>query len=135
MSATSVTVLINQNSLSYSSDKVKADGYYGRTDGLHTVSSSITNFQGRIHLEGSLATEPTEDDWFPIYLTSGNSFRQYPVTSAPSGSNGLGDTTTEAWTFRANILWLRARVDRYYLNAGSYDNAQHGTVDKILLNL
>jgi len=135
MSATSVTVLINQNSLSYSSDKVKADGYYGRTDGLHTVSSSITNFQGRIHLEGSLATEPTEDDWFPIYLTSGNSFRQYPVTSAPSGSNGLGDTTTEAWTFRANILWLRARVDRDYLNAGSYDNAQHGTVDKILLNL
>lgn len=135
MSTTSVTLLTNQNSLSYSGDKVKADGYYGRTDGLHTVSSSITNFQGRIHLEGSLATNPAEGDWFPIYLTSGNSFRQYPVTSVPSGSNSLGDTTTEAWTFRANILWIRARVDRDYLSAGSYDIALHGTVDKILLNL
>lgn len=135
MSTTSVTVLTNQNSLTYSGDKIKADGYYGHTDGVHTVSATVTNFQGRIHLEGSLATEPTASDWFPIYLTSGNSFRQYPVTSIPSGTNSLGDTTTEAWTFRANILWIRARVDRDYLSAGSYDVALHGTVDKILLNL
>ena len=135
MSTTSVTVLSNENLLTYSGDKIKADGYYGHTDGVHTVSATVTNFQGRIHLEGSLATEPTEADWFPIYLTSGNSFRQYPVTSVPSGSNSLGDTTTEAWTFRANILWIRARVDRVYLSAGSYDVALHGIVDKILLNL
>jgi hypothetical protein len=76
-------------------------------------------------------------DWFPIYLSSGNSFKQYPVTNDPSGSNDLGDTVTEAWTFRANLLWLRARVDRSALDPvpGSYDAALHGTVDKILLNL
>lgn len=135
MSATSVTILTNQNSLNYAGDKVKADGYYGQTDGLHTVSANVSNFQGRLHIEGSLATDPTDDDWFPIYLTSGNSFRQYPVTNTPSGSNGLGDTTVEAWTFRANILWIRARVDRSHLGASSYDAATHGAVDKILLNL
>ena len=120
--------------LMQSSDKVKADGYYGQTDGLHTVSATVTNFQGRLYLEGSLATEPTAGDWFPIYLTSGQAYRQYPVAT-PSGTNNLGDTTTEAWTFRANILWIRARVDRDYLGAGSYVSNDHGTVDKILLNL
>jgi hypothetical protein len=137
MSATSITLLTNQNSLSFTGDAVKADGYYGQTDGVHTVSVSVTNFQGRIHVEASLATTPTAADWFPIYLTSGNSFKQYPVTAAPSGANNLGDTATEAWTFRANILWIRARVDRSALDPlpTSYDPTLHGMVDKILLNL
>ncbi len=137
MSATSITLLTNQNSLSFTGDAVKADGYYGQTDGVHTVSVSVTNFQGRIHLEASLATTPTAADWFPIYLTSGNSFKQYPVTAAPSGANNLGDTATEAWTFRANILWIRARVDRSALDPlpTSYDPTLHGMIDKILLNL
>jgi len=137
MSATSVTILTHIEELSYSGEKVKADGYYGQTDGLHTVSASLTNFVGRLHLEASLATEPTEGDWFPIYLTSGNSFRQYPVDLAPSGTNGLGDTTVEAWTFRANILWLRARVDRSAIVPipAEYDISLHGKINKILLNL
>jgi hypothetical protein len=138
MSATSVIILTNQSQLSYSSDKVKADGYYGQTDGLHTVSISVANFIGRIHIEGSLATEPEDADWFPIYLTSGNSYREYPInSSAPTGSNNIGDTVTEAWTFRANILWIRARVDRSALSPAplSYESAQHGIVTKILLNL
>ena len=138
MSATSITILTNQTELSYSSDKVKADGYYGQTDGVHTISASVVNFQGRIHLEGSLASEPTDADWFPIYLTSGNSFRQYPINpNVPTGSNSLGDTVTEAWTFRANILWLRVRVDRSHLTPAPaiYDPSLHGTVNKILLNL
>jgi hypothetical protein len=137
MSTTSINILPSQAELSYTGDKIKADGYYGQTDGLHTVSARVTNFVGRIYLEGSLATDPASTDWFPIYLTSGNSFRQYPVTSTPSGSNSLGDTTTEAWTFRSNLLWIRARVDRSYISPApaNYDVAAHGTVDKILLNL
>jgi|TARA_B110000908_G_scaffold21207_1_gene23895 hypothetical protein len=135
MSTSSVTVLTNQALLSYSGTNIKADGYYGQTDGVHTVAATVSNFQGRIYLEGSLATEPTDTDWFPIYLTSGNTYKQYPVTAVPSGANALGDTTTEAWTFRANLLWIRARVDRTHLSAANYVIADHGTVDKILLNL
>ena len=137
MSATSITLLTNQDSLSYSGDAVKGDGYYGQTDGVHTVSVSVNNFVGRIHIEASLATSPTSADWFPIYLTSGNSWKQYPVTNTPSGANGLVDTITEAWTFRANILWLRARVDRDYLDPApvEYSSSEHGSVEKILLNL
>lgn len=137
MSATSVTLLSHQEELSYTGEKTKADGYFGQTDGLHTVSASLTNFVGRIHVEASLATEPTEADWFPVYLTSGDSYRDYPLTSTPTGSNGIGDTRVEAWTFRANILWIRARVDRTALDPlpSEYDVTLHGKVNKILLNL
>lgn len=137
MSATSITLLTNQSSLSYSGDAVKADGYYGKTDGVHTVSVTVNNFVGRIHIEASLATTPTAADWFPIYLNSGNSFKQYPVTATPSGAGGVGDTITEAWTFRANLLWIRARVDRSYISPtpAQYVSSDHGTVEKILLNL
>ncbi len=137
MSATSVTLITNQSSLTYNGDAVKADGYYGKTDGVHTISVTVNNFVGRIHIDASLATDPTEADWFPIYLTSGNSFKQYPVTDIPSGTNGLGDTITEAWTFRANLLWIRARVDRDYIDPlpTEYTSSDYGTVEKILLNL
>ena len=137
MSASSIVILSNQNQLSYSGTAFRADGYYGQTDGLHTISATLTNFVGRLRIDASLAREPTESDWFPIYLTSGNPYRQYPVTSNPSGSNGVGDTVTEAWTFRANVLWIRARIDRSYLDPVpvEYSSADHGVVDKILLNL
>jgi len=136
MSTTSINILPSQAVLSYTGDKQKGDGYFGQTDGVHTVSARVSNFVGRIHLEGSLATDPSETDWFPIALTSGQWYRQYPVLATPSGNGGLGDTTTEAWTFRANLLWIRARVDRSYITpAPTYDIAAHGTVDKILLNL
>lgn len=138
MSANSVVVLTNQNELNFSSAAVRADGYYGQTDGLHTISFTLTNFVGRIYLDASLALEPLEADWFPIYLTSGQAYRQFPTTNEPTGSNGVGDTTTEAWTFRANVLWLRVRIDRNYLyhfHDGVYSSAEHGSVDKVLLNL
>lgn len=136
MSVTSITILTNQNELSYSGEKAKGDGQFGQTDGLHTVSAKLTNFQGRIYIEASIESDPQEADWFPLRLTDTTVYKQYPVGS-PTGANGLGDTVTEAWTFRANILWVRARVDRSYLDPlpVSYDYSIHGSVEKILLNL
>lgn len=136
MSSVSYTLLTNEDNLSYAGEAVRADAFYGNTDGLHTVSFHYTDFQGRIFIEGTLVAEPTESDWFPIYLTSGQPHRQYPVlTSAPSGAYNYGDTGVEGFTFRANILFLRARVDRDYLNATEYNYERHGRINKILLNV
>ena len=53
------------------SDKVKADGYYGNADGLHTVAYICSSdFVGTIKMQGSLATEPSSSDWFDIDGTS-----------------------------------------------------------------
>jgi len=84
-------------------DKVKGDGYYSQPDGVHTVSYAIVNlgdstddFNGTIKMQGSLATTPTEDDYFDISGTT--------VTSDQS-------TTTHSVNFTGNYVWVRAKVE------------------------
>ncbi len=84
------------------SDKVKGDGYYSHGDGLHTVVFNLTNrgdstddFNGSVRMQGSLATTPTEDDWFDI-----------------AGTTHTSDlsTTTVSSNFTGNFVWVRAKV-------------------------
>ncbi len=134
MSTVSYTMLNNKNELSYTGDNIRADAFYGNTDGLHTVSVKFDDFVGRVFIEGTLASDPQDTDWFPIYLTSGSSYKQYPVNpAAPTGN--VGDTGTDGFTFRLNVIYLRARIDRDYLSASAYDLTQHGRIDQILLNV
>ena len=49
------------------SDKAKGDGYFSQPDGVHTVSYKVTGtLTGSIKMQASLATTPTEDDYFDI---------------------------------------------------------------------
>lgn len=135
MYKTNYTILTNKEEMSYTGDPVRVDFYSGVTQNLHTVSATVSDFVGRIFIEATLNIDPSTNEWFPIYLTSGTPYRQYPFNSlAPSGNNG-GDTATEGFTFRANILYLRARIDRSYLTETIYDPLVHGRVTKIILNI
>ena len=75
------------------SSNVPADSYYGFTDGLHTVSISLDGFTGSIALEGTLATTPTESDWFDVHT--------YTETSA---------TGSKVANFTGNYVWIRAKL-------------------------
>ena len=84
-------------------DKVKGDGYYSQPDGVHTVAYQVVNlgdstddFHGTIKMQGTLATTPTEDDWFDI-----------------SGATLTSDqsTTNYAYNFTGNFVWVRAKVE------------------------
>ena len=84
------------------SDKQKGDGYYSQGDGTHTVVFNLTNrndstddFNGSVRMQGSLATTPTEDDWFDI-----------------AGTTHTSDlsTTTVSSNFTGNFVWVRAKV-------------------------
>ena len=92
-------------------DKYKGDGYYGRSDGLHTVQYDIAGFIGTISIQATLATNPTSDDWFTVYTQA------YPV------SNDEGTTTTVIANFTGNYVWVRAYVE--------YTD---GTINSIQLN-
>lgn len=119
-------ILSHTTELSYAGAKAKGDGYYGSSDGLHTVVFYLQEFLGRIYMEGSLATDPTDTDWFAIPIGSGTDYKEYIAQT----------TATEAFNFTNNAVWVRARVDRSALDPApeAYSQALHGTVEKVLLN-
>ncbi len=94
------------------SDKQKGDGYYSQPDGVHTVAYQIDTsvpVATTIKMQGSLATTPTEDDWFDISGTS----------PTPDLS-----TTIFSFNFTGNYVWVRAKITG--MTAGS--------ITSILLN-
>jgi len=98
-------------------DKAKGDGYYSQPDGIHTVAyhpSATLNDDSTIGLimQGSLATTPTEDDWFDITGTSINQ------------TNFDGSTLAFHANFTGNFVWVRAKVS----------GMTAGAVSKILYN-
>jgi|TARA_B100001758_G_C18304142_1_gene554092 hypothetical protein len=92
------------------SAKEKGDGYYSQPDGVHTVAYKVnTTLTGSIKMQGSLATDPTEDDYFDI---SGTTF-----TTDQS-------TTISSANFTGNFVWVRAKAT----------SVTAGTINEILLN-
>ena len=84
-------------------DKAKGDGYYSQPDGVHTVVYQVLNredstddFNGTVKMQGSLATTPTEDDYFDITGTT--------YTSDQS-------TTIATFNFTGNFVWVRAKIE------------------------
>jgi len=116
-------------------DPQHADGWYGFSDGRHTVSFNVQNFKGRIWIQASLELEPKECDWFDIWLSCDHPYLQYPINPAsPTGQNG-GDSGTLAMTFHVNALWVRAVYSREYLLPPNpnWEN-YYGAINKIVLS-
>lgn len=124
-------------------DAIRADGYYGRTDGIHTVSVTVNGFTGSFGIQGTLATEPTEDDWFDINLNANRNvstaspYVSFPVNeAAPTNPEG-GDDATLAFTFVGNFVFLRAILDRSNIVEPSELAATTGlgNIDRVLLSM
>lgn len=115
-------MLTNQNELSYTSNPVKGDGYYGFADGLQTMSFHLSNFTGRVYVEATLLEAPTESDWFLIGLDIDTEYMELTA-----------ETTTFGSSFQGNFVYLRVRIDRDYLGAAEYNVALHGILDKAVL--
>jgi len=101
----------------FNTDKAQGDGYYSQPDGVHTVAyhvnASINDDANiNIKMQGSLATTPTEDDWFDI---SGTTIDQ---------TNIDGSTLAFSANFTGNYVWVRAKVS----------GMSAGAVSKILYN-
>ena len=123
MARNSVVMLTDQGVLNFEGDSIRGDGYYGFSDGLHTVQISLNNFTGRIYIQGSLASTPGATDWFDIKLDGSNPYVEF-----------TSDSSTTAYTFQGNIVFLRAKVDRSYINPAPPIGTV-GTIENILLNI
>ena len=108
--------------------KYKGDGYYGRSDGFHTVQIDLTGFIGRVEMQGTLAVDPADDDWFTVELGTGT--MSVDTTGALTEQNitfveySEVTTNTKSYNFTGNYVWVRAKVS----------NWTDGTVNSIKLN-
>jgi hypothetical protein len=134
MSASKILLSNTNDKANVVGDPVHADGWYGFSDGLHTVSMHVVNFTGRIKIQASLALEPTEEDWFDITLTETTPYLEFPLNSTPTGLLN-GDTRVVAVSFKANVLWVRAVMDRSYLQVVEPYNGSFGVINKIILSV
>jgi len=90
----------DSNTLNYSSDKLRGDGYYGRSDGLHTVQYNLSGFLGSISVQATLESNPTEDDWFYA-----------PITLHTATNTGDENSTGSfIYNFTGNYVWVRINV-------------------------
>jgi len=124
-------------------EPIRADAYYGYTDGLHTVQVIYQNFVGGFGIQATLALKPEPEDWFWIKLNPtgdvNSPFIVFPLNILdPTGANG-GDTGSMAMTFVGNFVYLRAVVSRDYIQPPpvnpAWDTWQWGQIDKVLLSL
>ena len=71
----------------------KGDGYYGRSDGLHSIQYTYSGLTGVISIQGTLAVTPVEADWFDVHT----------YTAAE-------ETASKIASFTGNYVWVRAKV-------------------------
>ena len=92
------------------SDKAKGDGYFSQTDGVHTVAYQVDGtLTGSIKMQGSLATTPTEDDFFDIAGTTFTADQSTLISTA---------------NFTGNFVWIRAKAT----------SVTDGTISSVLVN-
>ena len=112
MPANSENILTNQThtgdstTQTITSEKFKGDGYYGRSDGFHTVQYSFDGLTGTIYIQASLAIDPVDADWFEVH--------SYTASQ---------ETSSKIANFTGNYVWIRAVVE--------YTD---GTINSIVLN-
>lgn len=120
MPANSETILSNQvhpgDSVkeTVTGERYKGDGYYGRSDGLHTVQYNVNGFIGTITMQATLSLEPTDIDWFTVTGTSHIS--ESSDTDFATGSF--------IYNFTGNYVWVRVYVS----------NWSDGAIQSIVLN-
>lgn len=88
------------SSLDFNGVRQQAANYYGGYGGLQTVAFYLNGFQGRIVIQATLESDPTEDsDWFRVYDVD------YTDSSVA--------TTNFSTNITGNFVWMRARVEEF----------------------
>jgi hypothetical protein len=104
------STIVTLDNTGFVSAKSQGDGYYSQPDGVHTVSYKVnTTLTGSIKMQGTLATTPTEDDWFDIAGTTFTTDQSTTISSA---------------NFTGNFVWVRAKAT----------GITAGTISSVLLN-
>jgi hypothetical protein len=99
--------IANGNSYTVTGNSQPAAAYYLGNQDLQTVALKVTNCVGNIVLEASLATSPTESDWFDVYKLVANA-------NAPSNTASQLASNASVYTnIEGNFVYMRAKVEDF----------------------
>jgi hypothetical protein len=113
MSQTTTLILLPQttyngggtaNIYKVSGNTQPAAAYYLGNQDLQTISYSFTNVTGTLEIEATLASAPSEGDWFKVYDLVANA--NAPANSAPLVASNASIYTN----INGNFVFLRAKV-------------------------
>jgi hypothetical protein len=112
------------------SDKFRSDGYWGNSDGLHTISVHFQHLVGNFHVQGTLSIDPQEGDWFDIGINPTDNRILHVEYDGTTGVNGF--------SFIGNFTYLRVKLSRTERLDIAPDNAgrafpEQGQINKVLL--
>jgi hypothetical protein len=116
-----ITLMVGNGEIDQLSNPARGDGYYGYREGFHTIAVQFNQFLGRVQIEATLDINPTEADWFPVWILPSTPYKQY---STPKTGN-------EAFMFRGNFVLVRFRKIRSYLT----DTSSIGDITKVMLSI
>ena len=91
-------------------ENFKGDGYYGRSDGVHTVQTRVTSLIASVKIQATLATTPADTDWVDI-------------ETVVNGDGSTAITQGYLTNFTGNYVWIRIAVT----------NFTAGTINTIIL--
>jgi len=113
MSQTTTLILLPQknylnpgNGSSYTvvGDSQPAAAYYLGNRDLQTINIKATGLTGNIVVEASLATSPTQNDWFKVYELEANA--NAPANTAPQ----LASDASVYTNIEGNFVYMRAKI-------------------------
>ena len=81
---------------------------------LQTVSLSATNLTGNIVIEASLASSPTDNDWFKVYELEAN------ANAASNSAPQLASNASMYTNVTGNFVFMRAKIKDFAGGGVSY---------------
>ena len=119
-------------------EKYKGDGFFSRSDGLHTVQIRLTDFVGVIEIEGTLGVDPEDPfytnynygtDWAPVLVdrpvcVSTTGLWQSEIVPFKLVYDGAPETSIKMYNFNGNYTWVRAYITEWV----------GGTINSIKMN-
>ena len=87
-----------------------AAAYYLGNRDLQTVAVKLTQVTGNIVIEASLATSPTNNDWFQVYMLQAN------ANAAPNTAPEIASNASVYTNIEGNFVYIRAKIEDF--NAG-----------------
>ena len=84
-----------------------AAAYYLGNRDLQTVNINLSNCTGNIVIQASLATTPSNNDWFKVYELVAN------ANATPNSAPQLASNASVYTNIEGNFVYLRAKIEDF----------------------